>query len=186
MVERPSEIQYSDKGSGKKTPLVLSLIVAVAAAGVSVWGINSTGLTAGLPSAGNSQSSAAGSQQATHTVEPPSSKEEQAKLLAAGEKVHQERCAGCHASDTKLIGPSYSEICRKYGESVEITGSPTLGVTDQVDATALSAIGFATTHPKNAWDGYQRGPQINLSDDERRAIAYWIFNISKDEEDGDD
>ncbi len=182
MAENPSEIQYSDKASGKKTPLVLSIIVAVAAAGVSIWGINSNGLTAGIPSAANLQTGS----KPPSTVEPPGGKEEQEKLLKSGAKVHQERCAGCHASDVKMIGPSYSEICRRYGESVEIAGSPTLGVTDQVDTTALSAISFATTHPQGAWDAYERGPQINLSPEERRAISYWIFNISKEKEDGDD
>ncbi len=145
----PQDIEYSDKGSAKKTPLVLSIFVAVVAAGISVWGINSTGLTAGLPVPQPPQS-------APPTISPPSDGEERGQLLKIGAKLHQERCAGCHATDSNLIEPSYSEICRKYGESIEIpgeksgeiAGNPAEGVADQISTAALSSISFAVTHPE--------------------------------------
>lgn len=179
MAITPPDIQYSDKCSAKKTPLILAIVVAVLAGGISIWGINATGLTAGLPTPQTSQ-------QVPSTVAPPANKEEEERLLKAGARLHQERCAGCHAIDSKLIGPSYSEICRKYGESVEIPGSPAPGVTDQISSTALSAISFATTHPRSVWDAYDQGPQLAMTAEERRAVAFWIFNNSKDEEETDE
>ncbi len=175
----PPNIEYSDKGSANKTPLILSVVVAVVAAGISVWGVNSSGLTAGVSTPQSLPAE-------LPNVAPPEDKVEQEKLLKAGSKLHQERCAGCHAADSKLSGPSYAEICRKYGESVDIPGNPSPGVTDQVSTTALSAISYATTHPGNVWDTYQQGPQLGLTADERRAVSFWIFNISKDKEEADE
>lgn len=175
----PQDIQYSDKGSAKKTPLIMSIVVAVLAAGISVWGINSTGLTAGIPTSQPPQSD-------LPTVSPPSDIEEKERLLKVGAKLHQERCAGCHAIESKLIGPSYSEICRRYGEAIgvsgEISGSSAPGVAHQVSTTALSAIGYAVTHPPKHWDAYEQGPQLALTAEERRAVAFWIFNNSKNKE----
>lgn len=187
MPNTPQDIQYSDKGSAKKTPLILSIVVAVVAAGISVWGINSTGLTAGIPTPQAPQT-------APPTISPPSDNEEKERLLKAGARLHQERCAGCHAIDSKLIGPSYSEICRKYGESIaipgensgEISGNPAEGIADQISTTALSAISVAVMHPAKGWDSYGQGPQLELTAEERRAVAFWIFNNSKDKEEADE
>ncbi|MCC7528994.1 MAG: hypothetical protein IT342_10755 [Candidatus Melainabacteria bacterium] len=179
MTITPPDIQYSDKGSSKKAPIIMAMVVAVVAAGISIWGVNTSGLTAGIPSPQAAQPAPA-------AVAPPADREEEDRLLKAGARLHQERCAGCHAIDSKLIGPSYSEICRKYGESVEIPGSPAPGVTDQISSTVLSAISFATTHPSNVWDAYDRGPQLSMTEEERRAVAFWIFNNSKDEEEKDE
>ena len=179
MAITPPDIRYSDKGGANKTPLILAIVVAVIAAGVSIWGINANGLTAGIPASQTSQPT-------PPAVATPSDKGEEERLLKAGAQLHQERCAGCHAIDSKLIGPSYSEICRKYGESVEISGSPAPGVADQISSTALSAISFAITHPGNVWDAYDQGPQLTLTKEERRAVAFWIFNNSKDKEETDE
>ena len=179
MAVTPPDIQYSDKGGSKKAPLILSIVVAVIAAGVSIWGVNSSGLTAGISAPHVPDA-------APPTVALPSDKEESERLMKVGVRLHQERCAGCHAVDSKLIGPSYSEICRKYGQSVEVSGSPAPGVADQVSTTALSAISFATTHPSNVWDAYQQGPQLGLTPEERRAVSIWIFNNSKDKEETDE
>src|SRR5690349_16388192 len=98
MAITPAEIQYSDKGGANKTPLILSIVVAVIAAGISVWGINSSGLTAGI-------STPQAAPVAPPVVAPPADKGEEERLLKAGARLHQERCAGCHAVDSKLIGP---------------------------------------------------------------------------------
>ena len=179
MAITPPEIQYSDKGRAKKVPLILAMVLAVAAAGVSIWGINTSGMTAGIPAPQTSQA-------APPAIALPADKEEEERLLKAGARLHQERCAGCHAIDSKLIGPSYAEICRKYGESVKIPGSPAPGVTEQISSTALSAISFAATHPSNVWDAYEQGPQLAMTAEERRAVAFWIFNNSKDKEETDE
>jgi mono/diheme cytochrome c family protein len=179
MAESPDEIKYSDKGSGNKTPVILAVLIAIFAAGVSIWGVNSTGLMAGIPDASAPTA-------APPTVVLPSDKNEKERLLKLGARVHQESCAGCHSVDAKLIGPSYIAICRKYGESTEVNGAPTPGVTDQIDVSAISAISFATTHPKNNWQSYQRGPELSLSAEERRAVAIWIFNFSNEREGADD
>ncbi len=172
-------IQYSDKSGSKKTPQILAVAIAVVAAGVSIWGVNSNGLTAGMPSTRASQAP-------PETVAAPNDKEEADRLLKVGALLHQERCAGCHSVNSKLIGPSYSAICRKYGESVDIPGNPAPGVNDQIDTAVLSAISFAATHPKSVWDGYEQGPVMTLTPEERRAVAFWIFNNSKNKVETDE
>jgi mono/diheme cytochrome c family protein len=180
MAETPADIKYSDKGSGNKTPVVFAVIVAIVAAGVSIWGVSSTGLMAGVPETANTLP-------APPTVALPSDKGEKVRLLSLGAQVHQESCAGCHAVDTKLIGPSYLDVCKLYGESMDVKGTPSPGVTDQIDVVAISGISFATSHPKNnLWDGYQSGPDITLTADQRRAVAVWIFNLSNEKEGRDD
>jgi len=177
MVESPSDIKYSQ--SGNRTPVVMAVLVAVIAAGISFWGVDSTGLMAGLPVS-------AISKPAPPAVVLPSDNAERERLLSVGAGIHQQSCAGCHSVDSKLIGPSYLEICRKYGESIEVKGSPAPGVTNQVDISAVSAISLATMHPVNSWDAYERGPDLTLTAEERRAVAFWIFNCSREKEGADD
>lgn len=179
MAESPKDIQYLHKGAANKMPVFLAVFIALIAGGVSIWGVNSVGLTAGIPDTSSVKI-------APPIVSLPASSAERDSLLSQGSKIHQENCAGCHAVDSKLIGPSYMEICRKYGESIEVKGQPTPGVSEQINGSAISAISHAVTHPAYAWDGYQRGPDLILPAEQRRAVAVWIFNFSNEKEGADD
>ena len=152
MPDSPAKIEYSDKAKPNKTPIVLAVAVAIVAAMISVWGINSSALMAGVNSPSLLPTPPA-------VLAPPSNKEETDRLLAVGAALHQQKCAGCHTIESKLVGPSYIEISRKYRD--------------------LSEIGFASTHPKNDWDGFDDGPHLHLNKEQQRALAVWILSSTK-------
>lgn len=178
MVEEPRKIEYADQ-HGNKVPVILAVVVGLVAAAISVWGVNSNGLTAGIEIYSAPQA-------VPGSVRAPEDKEEGEKLLAIGSRLHQSRCAACHSVDTKSIGPSYREISRRYGESVDIPGNTAPGVNNQISSSVLSSLGLAATHPKNSWDGYEQGPKQQLTEQERRAIAFWIFTQSLNKDAGDE
>lgn len=159
MSDTPAKIEYSDKDKPNKTPIVLAVAVAIVAAVISVWGINSSTLMAGVNSPSPLPTPPA-------VLAAPSDKEETDRLLSVGATLHQQRCAGCHSIEAKLIGPSYLEISTKYRD--------------------LSEIGFASTHPKNDWDGYDDGPHLHLDKEQQRAIAVWILSSTKSKGGGND
>lgn len=164
MPDSPAKIEYSEKGKSSKIPIVLAIVVGIAAAVIAAWGVNSNALMAGI-------SAPAPAPVLSVVLAAPANKDEAERLLKAGASVHQERCAGCHAIDAKLVGPSYSEISKRYKN--------------------LSEVGFASTHPRNdlannGWDGYDDGPHLHLSKEEQRAVAVWILERTKEKEAGND
>jgi len=162
MSNTPANIKYSDKGTSSKTPIILSLVAGVVAAAVSVWGISSGGQTAGVsPDPKVEFRELADS---NVNITPPENAAEKQRLIKAGASLHQQSCAGCHNLDSKLVGPSYTEIVRKYRQG---SNSP------------ISEIAFASTHPPTTWDGYDLGPHLHLTKDEQRALAVWIVESSQ-------
>lgn len=177
MTDTPAKIEYSDKDKPSKTPIVLAVAVGIVAAAVSVWGINNNALMAGVPSPSPAL-------MPPSTLTSPASEQETERLVKAGAALHQERCAGCHTIESKLVGPAYVEISAKYrsvGSGAGIKNPEKL-----TTAALLSDIGYASTHPKNDWDGYDDGPHLHLDKEQQRAIAVWILNSTKDKEVGND
>lgn len=69
-------------------------------------------------------------------------------------------CAVCHGAETKIVGPGFREVARKYG-----------GRSDAVEYLS----GKITAGSTGVWGPVPMPPQA-LSGDEARAIAQWLAN----------
>lgn len=69
-------------------------------------------------------------------------------------------CAVCHGADTKIVGPGFREVARKYG-----------GRSDAVDYLTQKITAGGT----GVWGPIPMPPQT-LSGEEARAIAQWLAN----------
>jgi len=69
-------------------------------------------------------------------------------------------CLACHATDRKLVGPSYQDVARKYGA--------------QKDAQAALAASIRSGGV-GRWGPIPMPAQATLSDEEARTLAAWIL-----------
>jgi cytochrome c len=72
-------------------------------------------------------------------------------------------CVACHGMDSKLVGPSFSDIARKYG--------------DRPDAAGYLA-GKIMAGGSGVWGGTPMPPQA-LGDADAKAIALWLADGAK-------
>jgi len=74
------------------------------------------------------------------------------KLLAAS------GCTGCHAADTRVVGPSFSEIAKKYGAE---------------ERERLAA--KVRQGSQGTWGSVPMPPNAHVSDADARALVDWIL-----------
>lgn len=170
MSKSDDELSYSKSDSKKLSGYAAALLVAALL--LSLWGANSTGLVV----------SSAKPQKAEGSVELPAlpipdDAKGRERLLEQGKQLSSQYCAGCHADNSKLVGPSFTEIVASYsaGGAGNMHG--------------LSA----TIHP-NSWErsrpaggsdlsdrfsDYESGPSMTLSEQDRNAIALWMSQSFK-------
>ena len=78
-------------------------------------------------------------------------------LVERGAILEGRECAGCHAGDRRVVGPSYAVIAARYHCR---------------PAELSTAIG----HPASGWADYPRGPAgPSLAAKDRVALAAWIL-----------
>jgi cytochrome c len=70
-------------------------------------------------------------------------------------------CAACHASETKLVGPSYKDIAKKY----------------KGDAAAIGKLAEKVKKGgSGVWGAIPMTPHPNMKDDDLKVIVEWIVN----------
>lgn len=70
-------------------------------------------------------------------------------------------CAACHSPDTKLVGPAYKEIAKKYkGQNVTDT------LVKKVKAGG-----------SGVWGAIPMTPHPNLKDEDVKTIVEWILSL---------
>ncbi|MFO1321047.1 MAG: c-type cytochrome [Burkholderiales bacterium] len=70
-------------------------------------------------------------------------------------------CAACHAADTKLVGPSYKDIAKKYKGHADAVGN----LVKKVKAGG-----------SGNWGAIPMTPHPNLKDDDTKTIVEWILS----------
>jgi cytochrome c551/c552 len=92
-------------------------------------------------------------------------------LIARGGTLVQLQCAGCHDTAQRLVGPSWQAIGDRYAA---------MATQDPICGDGRGLIGDGISHPVPGWDGYPPGPTgIDLSPDDRTAIAAWVLDVAK-------
>ena len=71
-------------------------------------------------------------------------------------------CMACHATDKKLVGPSYKDIAAKYGKEA--------GAVDKLAAKIQKG-------GSGVWGAVPMPPNANVNADEAKALATWILSI---------
>lgn len=71
-------------------------------------------------------------------------------------------CAACHAADTKLVGPAYKEIAKKYKGNA--------GATDAL-VKKVKAGG------SGVWGAIPMTPHPNMKDEDVKTIVDWILSL---------
>jgi cytochrome c len=82
----------------------------------------------------------------------------QEAVMSPGERTFRSICAGCHARDTRLVGPPLIEIAQAY------PGDPA-GIAAWVRAPGRKRM------------DYPEMPPIKLTDDQYRAVAEWVLEV---------
>lgn len=73
-------------------------------------------------------------------------------------------CTACHAVDTKLVGPAYADVAKKYkGQK-------------NAEATLIANIKKGGS---DKWGAVPMPAQTNLSDADAKTLAKWILSIAK-------
>ena len=85
--------------------------------------------------------------------------------LASMELAQKKSCMACHATDKKLVGPSYKEVAAKYA--------------GQKDAVALMAerIQKGSVPGKGNWGAIPMPANPQVSADEARQLATWVLSV---------
>jgi cytochrome c551/c552/mono/diheme cytochrome c family protein len=96
-------------------------------------------------------------------VEPPSVAARPPEAAAAINLAQQHSCTGCHGMDSKLVGPSFEDIARRYH--------------GRADATAYLA-GKIKAGGSGVW-GDVAMPSQAMADNDARAIAAWLATGAK-------
>lgn len=82
----------------------------------------------------------------------------QEAVMSPGERTYRSICAGCHARDTRLVGPPLTEIALAY------PGDP-------------AGIAAWTRAPGRKRMDYPEMPPIKLTDEQYRAVAEWVLEV---------
>lgn len=73
-------------------------------------------------------------------------------------------CTACHAVDTKLVGPAYADVAKKYkGQK-------------NAEATLIANIKKGGS---GKWGAVPMPAQTTLSDADAKTLAKWILSIAK-------
>lgn len=73
-------------------------------------------------------------------------------------------CTACHAVETKIVGPAYAEVAKKYkGQK-------------NAEATLIANIKKGGS---GKWGAVPMPAQTNLSDADAKTLAKWILSIAK-------
>ena len=90
------------------------------------------------------------------------------KLVGQGAAIVQMNCAGCHAPDERLSGPSWQAIAEQTRAAIQA---------DPFCGSGLALVAAGVQHPSPGWDGYAAGPAQNYSPEDRVALAAWILKV---------
>lgn len=71
-------------------------------------------------------------------------------------------CMACHATDKKLVGPSYKDVAGKYGKEA---------------GAAAKLAGKIQKGSSGVWGAVPMPPNANVSADEAQKIAAWILTL---------
>jgi cytochrome c len=85
--------------------------------------------------------------------------------LASMELAQKKSCMACHATDKKLVGPSYKEVAAKYA--------------GQKDAAAQLAerIQKGSVPGKGNWGAIPMPANPQVSVDEAKQLAAWVLTV---------
>lgn len=84
--------------------------------------------------------------------------------LASLALAQKHSCTACHAVDTKLVGPAYAEVAKKYkGQK-------------NSEATLIANIKKGGS---GKWGAIPMPAQTNLSDADAKILAKWILSMAK-------
>lgn len=85
--------------------------------------------------------------------------------LASMELAQKKSCMACHATDKKLVGPSYKEVAAKYA--------------GQKDAVAQLAerIQKGSVPGKGNWGAIPMPANPQVSADEAKQLATWVLTV---------
>ena len=121
-----------------------------------VRGINTGGA---VESIGNILGSRAGNQMAQKSVQ-----NKDAAALESAELAKKYSCTSCHAANSKLVGPSYAEISRKYkGDSFAV-------------ANLMAKI---RSGGSGVWGSLAMPPHANINDADLRALVQWSLSAGQ-------
>ena len=121
-----------------------------------VRGINTGGA---VESIGNIPGSRAANQMAQKSVQ-----NKDAAALESAELAKKYSCTSCHAANSKLVGPSYAEISRKYkGDSFAV-------------ANLMAKI---RSGGSGVWGSLAMPPHANINDADLRALVQWSLSAGQ-------
>ena len=87
-----------------------------------------------------------------------------APAFASKDLATKNACLGCHAIDTKMVGPSYKDVAAKYA-----------GQKDAADTLAKSIKAGGS----GKWGQIPMPAQAGLSEADAKTLAVWILGGSK-------
>jgi cytochrome c len=73
-------------------------------------------------------------------------------------------CFACHAKDTKVLGPAFTEVAKRYGS--------------QPDAVAVISAGIRKGG-SGKWGSIPMPANENLSAEDTTALSNWILSLGK-------
>lgn len=83
-------------------------------------------------------------------------------VQASPELAAKNNCVACHQVDAKLVGPSFKEVAAKYA-----------GKDDEAGYLVSKIKGGST----GVWGQIPMPPNVNVSDDDAKALAEWITTL---------
>lgn len=84
--------------------------------------------------------------------------------MASPELARKHACTGCHAVNEKMVGPSFTEVAKRYADKPAA-----------VETIAKSI----TTGSKGAWGEMPMPAQPQLSAQDAEALARWVMAAGK-------
>jgi cytochrome c len=83
---------------------------------------------------------------------------------ASPDLANKNSCLACHAIDSKIVGPAFQEISRKYSYLPEA---------ENYLAISIKVGGGGK------WGQMPMPPQVQLSDADAKSLATWILSLAK-------
>lgn len=151
--------ESSKQNGNKSSPRLWVLAAVVLAVPVSIYGINASGLIVRSSDTRLSTTQVA-------KVHLPADDAARQKLLQRGEQLQKQQCAGCHARDTAGDALAFNQIAKSVRE--KSTDPP-------------GQLVFLFNHHSSA-GGSPDAPLLNLTDEDRLALALWIIRTPQAEE----
>ncbi|PTD96857.1 c-type cytochrome [Pseudothauera lacus] len=87
-----------------------------------------------------------------------------APAFASADLAKAKNCMACHATDKKLVGPSYQDVAAKYA--------------GQADAVAMLA-GKIQKGGAGVWGPVPMPPNPQVNDADAKALAEWVMSLKK-------